>query len=756
MKDLPCQLDWVRTDELQSKIDSPFMAYITDMVRYVLNPDNKLPPKLKENNSWYIFVSNFNDLATNADFEKWIIDVDIKKSTKYYKKIQESFASNFNPDNNLTYYPINLIKSSNSSKFIHGLPYNKILWEKRNEFENNPDSLKKYIESFYEKLHIDKDVEIVSAKIRNNRLQLRIRVGDKYDVTTAIGYSTKQEVRYNDKWESIDVFDWHGNLFSPQVSWDNNISYNISDKQIKNIANNANKNWAELMMNFYAWRAPEYVTEENYKHFYYEEVGENMPDTDEVNDNAMKDWYVLHRFSGNKLVRIKRVWWDNNLASTQDQIMPNYWNINWNKQERENYNYWKNVYQKDLNNLIDKNVTKFRIDLAHGFGKGNDFTLFKEIIKDAIEYADSTKNTKISFKLETYDFTYFDWGTEPANFRDWNNDLNLTYPAIKVYHKNTEDYLLNLHSPDWLKELMNNFRWLLQDYRAIHGEMMTAASYDDYPLFEIAEKAWIRHKHILEFQILLWKAWYNIFSLDRDFLWHRWELNPSVPWWKSTNNPEWRFETHKHSQGDEFINKIKKDTQTIFEESEWFKILKRQSTRSKITWITIIENKVIFSFESWRRRTFDFQSLMHWWEPYTHYTKEDPEILSKKDMIYLKKLNKTKKKSEIQNQKCQLPHTYNHDFWINFATYIKKQAEEKKWIPMWDTWKQEAYFQLNRDRLVNDFLKLKNIISPYEETYKSSTEINDLMNDWQAKVDKILIKSIWKIYPDLVEWYYQN
>ena len=48
---------------------------------------------------------------------------------------------------------------------------------------------------------------------------------------------------------------------------------------------------------------------------------------------------------------------------------------------------------------------------------------------------------------------------------------------------------------------------------------------------------------------------------------------------------------------------------------------------------------------------------------------------------------------------------------------------------MWDTWKQEAYFQLNRDRLVNDFLKLKNIISPYKETYKSSTEINDLMND---------------------------
>ena len=756
MKELPCQLDWVRTDELQWKIDSRFMKYITEMTRYVLNPDNKLPPKLKENNSGYTFVTNINDLATDVDFEKGIINTNIEESIKCYKKIQECFSDHYNPDNNLTYYPINLIKSSNSSKFIHGLPYGKILWEKRTEFEKNPDKLKEYIESFREKLHIDKNVEIVSAKIRNDRIQLRMKIGDKHDVTMAIGYPTKQEVRYNEDWEAIDVFDSNGNLFSPQ--WVNDVIYNISDEKIKQLADNANKNWAEFMMNFFAWRAPEYVTEENYKHYYYEEVGENISDTDDVNDNAMRDGYVLHRFSNNKLVRIKLVWWDNNLAYTQDQIMPNYWNTNWNKEEKENFNYWKKTYQKNLNFLIDKGVSKFRIDLAHGFGKGNDFNLFKDIIKDGIKYAKSKKNKKISFTLETYDFSYFEWGTEPANFRDWNNDLDLTYPAIKVYHKNTEDYLLNLHSPDWLNELMNNFRWLLQDIRASHGEMMTAASYDDYPLFEIAEKAWIQHKYILEFQILLGKAGYNIFSLDRDFLWHRWELNPSVPGGKAVEGVQWKFETHKHIDGDEFLNKIKKDTKTIFYESEWIKILKKLKNRSKLTWISIVYNKVIFNFESWRRRIFDFESLMNWWKPYTEYTKENPEVLSNNDMFFLKTLNKTKKQLKKKSKKNNtytkqpLPHVYNHSFWTNFVTYINNQAEIdlKEEIPGWDKWKQEAYFQLNRNKLVNDYLKLKEIISPDEEEYRLSNEMSNLMIEWQNKVNIILNKYIWKIYPDLV------
>ncbi|MDP2396070.1 MAG: hypothetical protein Q8S84_02770 [bacterium] len=41
---------YIIEEDLQSILDSDFMNYTSSMVRYVLNPQDKLPPKLKENN----------------------------------------------------------------------------------------------------------------------------------------------------------------------------------------------------------------------------------------------------------------------------------------------------------------------------------------------------------------------------------------------------------------------------------------------------------------------------------------------------------------------------------------------------------------------------------------------------------------------------------------------------------------------------------------------------------------------------------
>ncbi|MDP2396071.1 MAG: hypothetical protein Q8S84_02775 [bacterium] len=57
------------------------------------------------------------------------------------------------------------METSNSSKFIHGLPYVEILEKWNGEFEQNPLKLKVFIEKLRDKLHIDSDLEIVSAKV---------------------------------------------------------------------------------------------------------------------------------------------------------------------------------------------------------------------------------------------------------------------------------------------------------------------------------------------------------------------------------------------------------------------------------------------------------------------------------------------------------------------------------------------------------------------------------------------------------------
>ena len=774
MTKIDCPLSWLEKKELQWEIDSPFMVYLTAMTRYLLNPDEKLPPRLKENSSGYIFVSNINNLGTKVDFKNGRLDIDIEKAIETYKKIQNRFAESFNPDDNLTFYPINIIKSSNSSKFIHGLPYRKILWKRKEEFEENPDKLKKYIEEHRKKLHIDDDVEIVSTKIRNWRVQLRMKVWGIHDVTMQIGYPTKSETRYDEKWNSINMIDPLGNLFSPQ--WVDDITYNISDEKIKELADNAHENWAKFMMNFFAWRAPEYVTEENYKHYYYEEIGDNMPDTDEVNDNAMRDGYVLHRFSNNKLVRIKLVWWENNLAHTQDQLMPNYWN----KEEKENFNYWKKVYQKNLHNLIDLGVDSFRIDLAHGFGKEDDFTLFKSLIKEATLYAKTKYNKKISFTLETYDYSQVKWEwkvkTTPESFLEWNNELS--YPAIKVYHKKTEEYLLEIWNKEndedkllVLDKLMEDFRRLFQDPHKGNYQMMTASSFDDFTLSKIAETVGIEHKHIEEFKILLGKACYNVFSLDRDFLWDKWEIIPSVPGGhrvegeeeEEEEEEEWKVDTHTISNDEEFLEKISKDPEVIFYESEWIKILNSLKTRSKVTGLSIIDKKLIFTFRSGRRRIFDFEKLIKWWIPYTEYSVERPKKVDEKDMKNLKKLEeerikaKNERKSDNKISDQYTPYIYDYIFWQKFTDYITTKAYHNpkpntKPIRNRDREKLEAYFQLNREELIKEFFNSEDVELPeeYKKIDNSWKKINILRVKLQESVDKILKKTFEWRYSDLV------
>jgi len=619
---------------IQSKSYSEFMDYVINTVLYVLNPQGKLPPKLKEQNLWFIFASSLPNLAAKVDFDKWILIIDKEEVKAKYLEVQRLFQQNYQPDNNLTYYPLHMIKSSNSSKFVHGLPYIEIMNKWEWEFNHDSAKLRDYIEVYRDKLHIDDCVEIVSATVIWRFIYLRIKNGG-YDITIPMWYSTKHETFTTRENYSIELVDSLGNIFSPM--WVDFIEYYFSDEEIRENVEKAHKANSRYMLNFFAWRAPEYVTEENYKRYYYHEIEDENMTEEEIFKNYH---WILHHFPSWKRVIIEQVngnnW--NYLSTTQDQILPNYWKKHDTPEERDNYNYWKDTYQKELHRLIDLWVDSFRIDLAHGFRKDNDCKLLDSLIFEAVKEAKSEYDKNIFFVLETYDFSYY-WWTNPAHFRDWNVDL--PYSAVKVYHKDIEDKLAHLREWWGLDNFFWDLVWLFQDMRWIFGEMAAFSTFDDYNLKMIAERSWIKHSYILEMQLLLWKAWFNILSLDRDFLWEDWELIPTVPWWRENNYWSWKFETHRFLSPDEFQKHLDNDILSLYKNSDSMKLLESVWNLPPIKWISIDRawKKLSFVFEDNSMIVFEFPYLMENWRPYLiesdkKQVKIDDTILSNIEILF--------------------------------------------------------------------------------------------------------------------------
>lgn len=749
---------------IQSKVYTDFTNFVINTVSYILNPQWKLPPKLKDHNLWYIFASSLPNLAAEVDFDKWIVSIDKDRVKNNYGEVQDLFELKYNPDNNLTYYPLHMIKPSNSSKFVHWLPYIDILEKWENEFDRDSEKLKSYIEKYRDKLHIDSDVNIVSARVVWRSIHLRIS-NWKFDVTIPLWYSTKREKFYLNDDKSIELVDPVWNIFSPQ--WVDSIEYYFTDEEIKENVEKAHKQKSKYMLNFFAWRAPEYVTEENYKRYYYHEIDENILDDEDIFSNHS---WVVHHFKSWKIVVIEQVndknW--NYLSTTQDQILPNYWNKYWTEEEKDNFNYWKNIYQRELHRLIDLWVDCFRIDLAHGFRKNNNCKLLDSLIFESIKYARAEYGKNIYFVLETYDFSDY-WWTKPATFRDWN--INLPYSAVKVYHKDIEDKLANLKEHNWLENFMSDLTWLFQDLRWIYGEMPAFSTFDDFNLKSISEKSWIKHIHILEMQLLLWKAWFNILSLDRDFLWEEWELIPTVPWWAEEIYWSWKFKTHKFLNLDELQKHIEKDILTIYNESDSVKLLEELSSLPTIKWLYIDKNdkKLIFVFDDNTKRVFDFPFLMNDWRPYTISSNSNLQNLSEdlqdeinkleeQELLLVEKYKNCVFDTSWEDLKNEKMHIYNHDFWIDFSNFIKLYAWEEHNIEQWDTYKQEAYFLLNRERLVKKFMRYKNINIIGDNIWyllDDSDEITVLQNIYNIKLSlklKInnLLKNIYlEAYPDL-------
>lgn len=738
----------IREDQLQNYIDSYIIFEARSYVEYLLNPQGKLPPRIHEFNMGLIFAPNLADLSWKLNFETWVIEKDNAESMKIFKQIRDILTEEYKPNNNLCYYPLYMIDPSNSSKLIHWLPHDIILREKREEYIESPSKLMDYIESYREKLHIDKDIEIVSAKIVGNFIHIRIR-NDDFDATIPIGYPTKHRTYQDEEWNTIWLWDRNGNIFSPK--WFKHVKLIIDDDELKKEVKEAHEQGARYMVNLYAWRGPEYINEENYKYFYHTVIEDWISD-----EEAIKNWWILRHFS-NKRVIVNQVndqdW--NYLSTTQDQILPDFWKENWTEEEQEKYNYWKETFKEEIHRFIDAWVDGMRIDLAHGFKKDNECNLLKTLLVEASEYAEEKynknerHNKEVFFILETYDFSSY-WGTNQQSFRNWNSSFS--YPAIKVYHTAAEEKLKELRGDNGDKNIVGDHSYTHQNLSTIYEVMVAEATYDDYSLKQLSDWAWIDIMHLLEFKILRGKAWFNNIITGRDFAGLYWELFPQVPWWERIDD-EWWFWTHCLLNDEEIKFYVENNWLKRFKKAPWLKQIKLISEYPEISGITINQKETtfIFNFIDGSKRVFNFNKLKNWWEPETIIPEESPKILSKENTKKLARLIELQNKNNQPQLDTWLPPIDDYTFWEGFVKFVISNAKETRGIDEWDREQLEDYFKLNRKELIEKYCNLCHVEEKETDNIQISEEIKQLMKELKQTAKNILEDSVRKTHPNLLD-----
>ena len=788
-------LDFSDVREMQSEGDSDIIDIMTEMGCFFINPRWKLPPRLRKDNMWLVLaksvISPWASIEDcTVDKTRRIIKIDHTQLKERYHWFIKWFSETFQARNNLTIYSIFLNEASNSSKFIHGINLPEVVdkweWEWRQGEEKTADQvekkaderaneqLKEYIESMRNVLHIDEDLEIVSAKLvkhgtyteRTDRetfvkpiykIHLHFKA-DWQDTTIAFGYPTKRTSHDLGDGKSAWFINGMWNDFSPK--WVEEIERLFSDEEIREITAELEQRKAKWAINFFIWRAPEYITKENYKFYHRHPVRDWMSD-----DDALKEYHwVLKHFpatEGEEWSTQNENWeWEirvivelvsdahgSELYATQDQVLPDYWKRYWDKKEKEKFNYWKNVFFQDIKKSIDNWESVLRVDLAHSFFVEWEDRMLEELIKDAVNYA----GRKVYFVLETYN----KYKSKIDTFRDRNNGL--PYPAIKVYHKQIEDNLFELQNGDWPDNLMWDLNWLLQDLRWIFGEMAAIATYDDHSLAVVAERSGIPAKALLEMILLLWKAWFNAFLLDRDFKLLRWQICP-MPWWND--------ETHLFPDIEE-LRARKEDFEDRYKESRWAQILEEINSLWDIKGIDLDpDNKtLIFFFKCGTKKIFNFlalrdtcndgrrvETIMWEWEK-----KEDNQLKRfrqrKKRTLWRKPIPWEDKIVDTEWNDVELASVYDTKFWEEFYAYIKTQAWDEKKIHDNDKWKQEAYFLLNRERLIRWFLETKGLSIESAETEKNkewiSSQLIDARERFKQRVDKTLQEKVAENYKDL-------
>ncbi|NTV52176.1 MAG: hypothetical protein HGA76_04075, partial [Candidatus Firestonebacteria bacterium] len=520
---------------------------------------------------------------------KWISDPDLMQTN--IRETTKLFDPSLFKNLNLTYYLFGALKSSDSSKPVHGLDYAALRKE-------NPDNLTAALNRELGKFAFETPVKVIKAAwVDRFSLAATFEMGEQQKkFSLVMGYHTKQ-ADYTWEGQKFHVSENLGNPFSPGTDfW-------MEPKVLAGLIEKIHAQGKKSGLDFYIWQAMEDVTEETYKHFYYKEINgydENRSDFEILAAHGNEG--VVHTFPGGKRVWIQNRKHLNKSEYAQDQLVPDLGKKDGDSREEvENYAYWKNKFTLRLQTLVDLGVDMLRVDLAHEINKGMDFTLLHELVKETVEYA-RHKGRKLYFVFETYSY----YAHEKQTFENWNNEL--PYPAIKNYNK---DFMVNsfAFSPNaGIGPVMDVLQRQLTDSKAAASALLFPSNFDEASSVDQALARGVDHQAFIDFFILLAIVG-NSFLLLRDFLQQPDEAWPVVGG-ERNNEEEGIYISHRFFTQAGFENLMRHPVPEQIRDSAAFHTLQSNLQSKLVGGKLLADGHVLFLFKDGSLRIFDLLSML--------------------------------------------------------------------------------------------------------------------------------------------------
>jgi serine/threonine protein phosphatase PrpC/tRNA G46 methylase TrmB len=547
-----------------------------------LETSSPVADEVAKDNLGLILTINMHDAGAELDAQKTGFMV---KASTIIANLTSLILLLANRNIPVTFDLRGLLKTSNHSRFVHGLDYGELA---------KSSNLKAALEQKKNDFDIDKSAEIIEAvATEDNRIYLKLRYKSGSILSMMIGYPTKRAVYQYQNME-IRHSEKFGNLFSPKGLL---FIQHLRERMIRAAIHMMHVLGMKAVVDFIPWLSPE-VLDENYRYFVHEVIVDKRTDVQVLKDHNYSG-VVLFLKDGRRLfVRCR--------GDSQDQLLPDL-----GAKTATGKFYWEELYFGYLKYFIDTfGVDAFRVDLpgelhVGGGGVPEDYLVIKRAFLRAVEYAGRTRGTQIGkriyFVLESYAKV---WGL-PDNsqrdlFRSWDKEVG--YAAFKTYYK--EDFMDKIRERN-VSYLEGAFRWICDNPEGLLSEVVFLTNHDEVALRDMVRNPYLR-KMFIALLILLAKSGQNVMFYWRDFVEFSGDIIPIVG---GTRDAQGQYTIdHRHATGNEVTIRLEKTLAEITRSSFAFRLI-RELKNVAVGRPVIKENKILFIIKG-KEIVFDLQKML--------------------------------------------------------------------------------------------------------------------------------------------------